>query len=188
MAMTVLVWITETTWAACVDAARRWVDADADIVLLHVTDDDIPAAAHAHPRSPWTRPLARPRPRREGCGAAGPSRRRPARKRRRTTRPPRHRVRLHGRVEHQVATAAADTDLLICARDGDPHRPGPTARTPVTLRRRPRTLPGAPDLAARRTTTPHSAPAAPAAPAARNRTSTAAPPTASTTALSHSHL
>ncbi|KIF67828.1 universal stress protein UspA, partial [Streptomyces sp. AcH 505] len=31
----------------------------------------------------------------------------------------------HGDVEREVVAAAADADLLICARDGDPHRPGP---------------------------------------------------------------
>jgi hypothetical protein len=44
--MNVLVWLTEAPWAACVDAARAWSPADAEIVLLYVIDDDIAAIAH----------------------------------------------------------------------------------------------------------------------------------------------
>jgi len=44
--MTVVVWIVEGTWSACVDAARVHAPADADITLLHVTPADIPGATH----------------------------------------------------------------------------------------------------------------------------------------------
>ena len=44
--MTVIVWIVEGTWPACVDAARTHTPADAGIVLLHVTSNDVPGAAH----------------------------------------------------------------------------------------------------------------------------------------------
>ena len=38
--MTVVAWIVEATWPACVDATRAHAPADAEIVLLHVTDPD----------------------------------------------------------------------------------------------------------------------------------------------------
>src|SRR5579875_1613905 len=44
--MTVLVWITEGTWRACVAAARAVVPDDAPVLLLHVTPEDLPGAAH----------------------------------------------------------------------------------------------------------------------------------------------
>ena len=63
--MIVIAWIAEGTWPACVDAARAHAPERADVVLLHVTSHDAPAAAHGayaglfgrgHPeRDPGTR-------------------------------------------------------------------------------------------------------------------------------------
>ena len=39
--MTVIIWISEGTWQATVDAARAHAPAAADLVLLHVTSDDV---------------------------------------------------------------------------------------------------------------------------------------------------
>ena len=36
--MTVLVWITEDSWQACVDAVHSLAPASQDVTLLHVTD------------------------------------------------------------------------------------------------------------------------------------------------------
>ena len=44
--MTVIVWIVEGTWTACIDAATALAPADAEIVLLHVSGGEAPAAAH----------------------------------------------------------------------------------------------------------------------------------------------
>ena len=44
--MTVIAWIVEGTWPACVDAAGAHAPDGAEIVLLHVTGRDAPAAAH----------------------------------------------------------------------------------------------------------------------------------------------
>ena len=44
--MTVITWVVEGTWAACIDATRRLAPDNADIVLLHVTGGDVSAAAH----------------------------------------------------------------------------------------------------------------------------------------------
>ena len=130
---TVLVWITEATWPACVDAARERARAEDEVVLLHVSDVEVAAAAHraytgllgrghTAARDPGSRlaalsvhsaadllegaahRLGRP------CGLLD------------------H----HGRVEHEVVAAAADAGLLICARDGDRSKPGPHSLGPAT--------------------------------------------------------
>jgi hypothetical protein len=44
--VTVLVWITESTWQAAVDAARAHTTDDTPVTLLHITGDDIAEAAH----------------------------------------------------------------------------------------------------------------------------------------------
>ena len=44
--MTVLVWITEDSWQACVDAVHSLAPASQDVTLLHVTDTAAVEAAH----------------------------------------------------------------------------------------------------------------------------------------------
>jgi hypothetical protein len=44
--MTVLVWITEDSWQACVDAVQSLAPAGQDVTLLHVTDTAALEAAH----------------------------------------------------------------------------------------------------------------------------------------------
>ena len=44
--MAVITWIVEGTWPACVDAARGFAPAGAEIVMLHVSGGEAPAAAH----------------------------------------------------------------------------------------------------------------------------------------------
>src|SRR2546429_1625756 len=44
--MAVVVWITEGTWPACIDAARPTAPTGAEIVLLHVSGPDVPGVAH----------------------------------------------------------------------------------------------------------------------------------------------
>ncbi len=46
MAVAVVVWITEGTWPACVDAAGAYAAHGAEIVLLHVTGTEVPGVAH----------------------------------------------------------------------------------------------------------------------------------------------
>jgi nucleotide-binding universal stress UspA family protein len=119
--MTVLVWVTEDTWAACVDAARTLAPAAEDVTLLHVTDTAAVDAA----RGAFTALLGR-----SGTGpgaqleamaqaraaellaAAAARLGRPARQ-----------LRRHGRPEHQVVQAAEGAALLIVAREGA--APGP---------------------------------------------------------------
>src|SRR4051812_3450109 len=46
MTATVIVWVTESTWPACIDAARAWTPAGAQVVLLHVADDEAAEVLH----------------------------------------------------------------------------------------------------------------------------------------------
>lgn len=129
---TVLVWIAEGTWQAAVDAAVAHAPDPAAVTLLHVTGENVAAAAHGsfagllgrgHPeRDPGERLEALSRAAAaELLAAAGDRLGRPATA-----------VSRHGRVEHEVVAAAQDADLLICARDGDPRRPGPHSLGPAT--------------------------------------------------------
>ena len=130
--MSVIVWIVEATWPACVDAARGQVDTDTDIVLLHVTAQDVPAAAHHayggllgrghRERDPGTRleQLAATSAD-ELLDAAA------ARLGQRCTRCQRV-----GRPEREVVAAAEGAELLILARDGDLTHLGPRSLGPVS--------------------------------------------------------
>lgn len=119
--MKIVVWLTESTWPACVDAAADYPDAE--LVLLHVIDPDsveaaeaaragllgrgIPATAvYAH------RTLLEAQTALLDAAAAGLDR-------------PVRRVGLTGRMEREVVTACGDADLLVLARDGDHARLGP---------------------------------------------------------------
>ena len=130
--MAVIVWVAEGTWPACVDATLRFAPADVDVVLLHVTGDDVAEAAHGafsgllgrgrRERDPGARvehlaagaaaELLDAAARRLGCDAA--------------------RVERSGRVEREIVHAAEGADLLVVARDGDRSRLGPHSLGPVT--------------------------------------------------------
>ena len=123
--MAVIIWVAEGTWASCVDAAREFVPADADVVLLHVLGEEVTAAAHGafsgllgrgHPeRDPGARVTAL------AAGAAAELLDAAALRIGRPTR----RIARIGRVEREVARAADGADLLVVARDGDRSRLGP---------------------------------------------------------------
>ncbi|MCX5384255.1 universal stress protein [Streptomyces sp. NBC_00083] len=130
--MSVIIWITEGTWTACVDAAREHAAADAELVLLHVTDDTIAEAAHGafagllgrghRERDPGTRLEDLSRAATDDLFAEAE---------RRLGRPAR-RLAPHGRTEREVVRATEGADLLICARDGDRARLGPRSLDPAT--------------------------------------------------------
>jgi nucleotide-binding universal stress UspA family protein len=136
MTTRVVVWLTEGTWEAAVDATAATLHSDirpaiatemqgSDVALLYVVDSQISDAVH---------------------GAFGVLLGRAARRRdpgvqveqmahqastellqaaqRRLGRPASLVVRT-GRVEREVVDACAGADLLICARDGDHTRLGP---------------------------------------------------------------
>ncbi|MEU7023744.1 universal stress protein [Streptomyces sp. NPDC046203] len=130
---TVLVWIVEGTWPACVDAVRAHAPDGADITLLHVTPADVPGAAHgafagllgrghgAHDPGTRLEQLAAASADRLLADAAERLGRSCTRRE------------LTGRAEREVVTAAESADLLVLARDGDrthlgPHSLGPAGR------------------------------------------------------------
>ncbi|WP_416956725.1 universal stress protein [Streptomyces sp. Agncl-13] len=130
--MTVVVWIVEGTWSACVDAARTYAPADADITLLHVTGADIPGAAHGafagllgrghRERDPGNRleHLAAMSAA-QLLQAAADRLGRPCTRTERT-----------GRIEREVVAATEGAGLLILARDGDRTRLGPHSLGPAS--------------------------------------------------------
>ncbi|GAA4552330.1 universal stress protein [Amycolatopsis samaneae] len=129
--MAVLVWIVESTWPACVDAARAHAAEGADVVLLHVNDQGLPDAAHGafagllgrgHPEhDPGTalEHLAAATAA-ELLEAAADRLGRPC-----------TRVERTGRGEREVVAAADGADLLVLARDGDQRRLGPRSLGPA---------------------------------------------------------
>ncbi len=131
--MRVIVWVTEATWPACVDTARSWVPTHADVVLLHVTGDDVAEAAHGafagllgrgHPRDRDPGSRLETMSSTVAADVLAAALRRLGR--------PADREERHGRIEHEVVHAADGADLLICARDGDRSRLGPHSLAPPT--------------------------------------------------------
>ncbi len=129
--MTVIAWIVEGTWPACVDAARTWAPDGAGIVLLHVTGPEAPGAAHgayagllgrARPdRDPGTRLEHLAAAAGELLAAAATRLGRPCTRSERA-----------GHAEREVVAAAEGADLLIFARDGDRARLGPRSLGPAS--------------------------------------------------------
>lgn len=132
--MSVLVWIVEETWSACVDAALEWAPADRSVTLLHVAPGDVVTAAGGafagllgrghRERDPGPRLAAR-------SAVAGADLLRAAAER---LGRPAERLERTGRVEREVvATAeAVHAELLVVARDGDLSRLGPRSLGPAT--------------------------------------------------------
>jgi nucleotide-binding universal stress UspA family protein len=126
-----VVWITDHTWRACVDAARAWLPDGAQVVLLHVTEDEAAEVVHGT----YLGLLGRHRPDRDpsaqlrALDAAAATELLDAAAARlggaATL------VQRHGRVEHEVVQATAGADLLICGRDGDGDRACPRSLTPA---------------------------------------------------------
>jgi nucleotide-binding universal stress UspA family protein len=113
--MTVLVWVTQESWMACVDAALARAPAD-DVTLLHVTDAGAVDAAQGAFTALLGRAGAGPGAQLEAMAetaatevleAAAARLGRPARQ-----------VRRRGRPEHEVVQAARGADLLIVGRQG----------------------------------------------------------------------
>jgi nucleotide-binding universal stress UspA family protein len=121
----VLVWVTEGTWRASVDAALRFAPADASITLLHVSPADLAEAAHGSYLGLFGRgqPGRDPGPRVAELAAAAAAGLLDAAARRLGR--PCQQLNRGGQPERVVVTAASGADLLILARDGDRSRLGP---------------------------------------------------------------
>jgi nucleotide-binding universal stress UspA family protein len=118
--MRVLIWITESSWQACVDQARTLLAADADVTLLHVAASDVEYLAghpgpgrlgrHRPPPGPPVREIAES----EAQALLAAARERFGRDAQVLAR--------RGRIEREVLEAADGADLLVLARDGEPRR------------------------------------------------------------------
>jgi nucleotide-binding universal stress UspA family protein len=130
--VTVIAWLVEATWPACIDAVRTHAPQGADILLLHVTGPAAPEVAHGayagllgrgrRERDPGSRleRLAALSAEQLLTDAAlrlgGPC-----------TREERF-----GRVEREVVAAAEGAELLVLARDGDRTHLGPRSLGPAS--------------------------------------------------------
>jgi nucleotide-binding universal stress UspA family protein len=128
--MRALVWIAEDTWEASVDAAAAVVPDDAEITLLHVAPSDVEAvAAGGRAGLLGRRPPPPPGPPLRAISEEA-ARALLERAAERLPRPAAA-VTRRGRVEREVVEAAAEADVLVLARDGDPRRAGPKSLGPA---------------------------------------------------------
>ncbi|MEU2157348.1 universal stress protein [Streptomyces sp. NPDC019396] len=130
--MTIIAWIVEGTWPACVDAVRAHAPENADIALLHVSGPEVPGAAHGA----YAGLLGRARPDRdpgtamEHLAAASAEQLLAAAAERLGL--PCTREERTGRAEQEVVTAAEGAGLLVLARDGDRSHLGPRSLGPAS--------------------------------------------------------
>ena len=119
--MKIIVWVTEGTWQACVDAARDI--AAGPVVLLHVIDTDAIEVVAGARAGLLGRAIPAGGPAVAdalGAAQAGLLDAAQARLDR-----PAQRLGRRGHVEREVVAACADAGLLVLARDGDHTRLGP---------------------------------------------------------------
>ncbi|WP_432187468.1 universal stress protein [Streptomyces sp. Tue6028] len=129
--MRVVVWLVEGTWPACVDAVRGHVPGTAEVVLLHVSEPDVPGLAHGAFAGLLGRARSEPDPgdRMETLGSTSAARLLDAAAQRLDR--PATRLERAGRAEREVVAAAAGADLLVLARDGDRAHLGPRSLGPA---------------------------------------------------------
>lgn len=121
----VVVWVTEGTWQASVDAAASLAPADARITLLHVTPAELAETAHGAYLGLFGRgqPGDDPGPRVAEIASASAAKLLDAAARRLGR--PCERAERQGRPEREVVAAADGASLLVVARSGDRSRLGP---------------------------------------------------------------
>ena len=123
--MAVVVWITENTWQAAVDAAQRYAESGSDVILVHVRADDVALAAHGAFAGLLGRGRSDRDPGREVETLSVQAAQALLERARERLGHPAAVRELHGRVEREVVQAADGAELLICVRDGDRSRLGP---------------------------------------------------------------
>lgn len=128
--MSVIVWLVEVTWPACVDTARHHAPEDTEIILLHVSGHEAPEVAY----SAFTGPLGLG----ESEHASATRLDTPATSGRHLLESaadrlgrPCTRMQRTGRIAREVIIAAQGAQLLIMARDGDRSRLGPDSLGPA---------------------------------------------------------
>jgi nucleotide-binding universal stress UspA family protein len=123
--MAAIVWVVEGTWPACVDAARRFVPEESEIVLLHVTSEDISSVAHAAHAGMFGRAEPEHDPSFELDHLAADSAAALLRSAASRLARPCGTVERVGHVEHEVVAATQGAEMLVMARDGEPAVSGP---------------------------------------------------------------
>jgi len=118
--MRALIWITESSWQACVDQALAVLPGDAEVTLMHVAASDIEYMAghpgpgrlgrHRPPPGPPVRQIAEA----EAHALLQRAHERLGRDAELSAR--------RGRIEREVIEAAEGFDLLVMCRDGEPRR------------------------------------------------------------------
>lgn len=126
--MTVVVWIADDTWQSCVDAACAH---GSDFLLLHVSDHDVPGAAHGAFAGLFGRTPSRDPGSRLDRLAADHATKLLEAAAARLGSPCATSARV-GRVEHEVVAAAEGASLLVLCRDGDISHAGPRSLGPAT--------------------------------------------------------
>ena len=121
----VIVWITEGTWRASVDAALRLAPAGASFTLLHVTSGEAPDAARGAYAGLLGRAGHDPGARLDEMAEVSAGELLEAAVRRLGRGCEKIEIQTHGHAERAVVSASAQADLLIVARDGDQARLGP---------------------------------------------------------------
>lgn len=121
--MRALVWLVENSWQATVDAARALLPDAADVTLLYVVAADVEEVVHAARAGLLGRHHPPPPPRLESISEAE-AQALLIDAQARLGRSADLKIR-HGRIEREVVAAAAGADLLVLARTGDLHEPGP---------------------------------------------------------------
>jgi nucleotide-binding universal stress UspA family protein len=133
--MTVLVWLAETTWEACVAAGTEAARPGEKILLAHVT----PAQLHGAAEGAFGALFGRRRYGRDPADLIDQLATRSAREllaaateRIGSRSGPVATVELRGHVEREIVHLAADARLLVCGRAGDLRRLGPPSLGPAT--------------------------------------------------------
>jgi nucleotide-binding universal stress UspA family protein len=120
----VLIWVTEGTWRASVDAGLRLAPAGAAYTLLHVRPAEVTQTAHGAYLGLFGRGSGRdPGARLEELAttSAGDLLQAAAARLGRDC----EKLEMQGQTERAVVAASARADLLVMARDGDRSRLGP---------------------------------------------------------------
>lgn len=116
--MVAVVWITESTWEACIDHARRLIPDDAQVTLVHISRSDVEDLMSEGVEGLLGRPSP-PRPQRAPLAiAAEQAQALLETARARFARPAKLRA-LRGHPERDLLRECAAADLLLLARGGD---------------------------------------------------------------------
>lgn len=121
--MVAVVWIIESSWEACIERARRMIEEDAEVRLVHVSPSDVEDLMEEGLDGLLGRRPAPPPPRAVRAIAAQEAQALLAKARARLARPASLHA-LRGHPQRELLRLCADADLLVLTRDREP-RLGP---------------------------------------------------------------